>query len=370
MPFATPFLFPEVEFYPYLWLGVIANALGDLFVVPASIIRIKRLPWLFALYSFTSFGLSTGLGVWFVVVRDEKLMGYLQAMLWSSALMALFGAGVMFAYARPCLRSPGLREAVRFALPAIPSNLIGTVGALLDRFLLNYFASLETLGLYSVAMKFVNVISGGVHPSLKMTFGPFMMKELAGDKDAGKATVAAITPFYMLPYFAAGLGLVYFVGPFLHVIDRPAYFPIIEAIPWLVGVAILGSLNFYYTNGMFLANRTGALWMPAAVQLLVLVLACALLIPPFQFAGLIASRYLSVIAFLAFSLYLSQKFYPIAHHWKTLLALAAAATVFALANPWLKPSNPFLEAGLKVPFLAAFAGGAYWLLSRERQVVR
>jgi O-antigen/teichoic acid export membrane protein len=344
---------------------VVSNALGDLFVVPSSTIRIRRMPWLFAGYSLASFVCTVGLGVWFVVIQNQGLRGYLTASIIAAALTALFGAFVMLGVSRPCLTAPGLLAAFRFALPAVPSSLVSTAGSVLDRFLLNYFANLETLGLYSVSMKFVDLISGGIHPSLKMTFGPFMMKQYAENKDTGKDTVASITPFYLLPYFAAGLGLIYFIDPFVRLVDRPAYFGVATWVPWLVGIAILSNLYFYYTNGMFLANRTDLLFMPAVVQLGTLAIACAVLIPPYQLVGLVASRYLSAIAFLGLSLYLSQKVFPLPHKWGALIALASASVGFALVDPLLELDNLYLEAALKLPVLLSFLFGAYFLLARE-----
>jgi O-antigen/teichoic acid export membrane protein len=365
-PWISGLLFPGIDYRPYLMLGIIANAIGDLVVIPSTTIRIRRQPWLYALYNFTSFAVTTGLGLWFVVVRDEKLIGFLKAMIAANLVMAVLGAAVMFAFARPCLSSPGLRGAVRFALPALPANAIFTGGALLDRFLLSYFASLETLGLYALSVNFAELING-LHGSLKMAYSPFVMKQMSGDSARGARTVAAVTPYYLLPYFVAGLGLIYFIGPFVRLIDRPAYLPVLDWAPWLAGVTILNSLYVYYANGILLAKRSDLLAIPAGVQIGVLVLACALLIRPYELAGLVASRYLSTIAFLGLSVYLAEKVFPMPHEWRKLVGLGVGSLAFVALGLVLQFDNLYLEVALKTLSLAMFTGAAYWLLDRERR---
>ena len=48
MPFLAPLLFPDVPYEPWLPLGIISNTLAALLVLPATTIRIRRVPWLFA----------------------------------------------------------------------------------------------------------------------------------------------------------------------------------------------------------------------------------------------------------------------------------------------------------------------------------
>jgi len=365
MPHLSPLLFPQVPYQPYLPLGIASNILSGLFTVPASTIRIRRLPWLFATYNLTSFTLSTGLGIWFVVVRDEKLVGFLHSSLCANGAMAVFGAAVMLACARPRLWSPGLWPALRFCLPSLPSNLLTTCSSVFDRALLNYFASLHTLGLYALCQRFAELITGALHASLKMAYTPFMLKHLKHDDPQGKAIVTSVTSFYLLPYFIAALGLVYFIRPFVLLIGRADYYPIVEWVPWFAGIAVLTCLLFYYTNGMFLANRTELMTIPALCQLTLLLGSCAVLIPRFQLPGLIASQYVTAGGYFAVSLYFSERVYPLPHRFAQLIAMAAGALVFGALGILIRLSNPYLEVALKLPLLGAYAALGYLYLKRQ-----
>jgi O-antigen/teichoic acid export membrane protein len=353
LPYVAPYLFPDVPYEPWLPLGIISNTLAGLLVLPATTIRIRRLPWLFAGYAVGSFVVTGALGLWFVLVLDLGLGGYLSSLIVANIALASASVLLMLRLSRPSITSPGLPGALRLALPALPSSAINTVGVTLDRLLLAQFATLDTLGIYAVAMKFVELI-GALHQSLKMTFVPFTMRHVAVDGERGKQLVASVIPFYLLPYLAATLGLVLFIGPVVRIIDQPEYFPVIEWVPWLAGAYLIACLWVYFGNGILLANRTHLLTIPAAAQLAAMTVTGLLLIPPFQLAGVVATRYAGAIVLFASSLYLSGRVFQIEHRWGVLLTLAVALVVFAASSSVLTSSDAALEVMARAAVWAIF----------------
>ena len=367
MPFLAPFLFPDVPYEPWLPLGIVSNTLAGLLVLPTTTIRIKRLPWMFAAYSVGSFVVTGGLGLWFVLVLDLGLSGYISSLIVANAVLAGAGIVLMLRFARLSLTSPGLRGALRFALPALPSAAISTVGVTLDRILLAQFATLNTLGIYAVAMKFVE-LTGALHQSLKMTFVPFTMQQVAADVERGRRLVGAVIPFYLIPYLATTLGLVLFIGPVVRIIGQPEYFPVVEWVPWLAGAYLIACLFVYFGNGMLLANRTDLLTIPAAAQLAAMTITAFLLIPPFQLAGVVATRYAGAIVLFGASLYLSRRVFRIEHRWDVLLALAGALIVFAVAGSLISATNSALEIIARAAVWAVFLIVAFLIVVGGQRV--
>ena len=365
LPFLAPYLFPDVPYEPWLPLGVISNTLAGLLVIPTTTIRIRRLPWLFAGYAVGSFIVTGGLGLWFVLVLDLGLGGYLSSLIVANIALASVSIVLMLRFSRPSITSRGLPAALGLALAALPSSAINTVGVTLDRLLLAQFATLETLGIYAVAMKFVELI-GALHQSLKMTFVPFTMQHMAVDGERGRQLVGSVIPFYLLPYLAATLGLVLFIGPVVRVIGQPEYFPVVEWVPWLAGAHLIACLWVYFGNGMLLANRTDLLTIPAAAQLAALTATGFLLIPPFQLGGVVATRYAGAIVLFASSLYLSRRVFRIEHRWGVLLALAGALIVFAASGSLVTASDAALEIIARAAVWVTFLVVAWAIVVRGR----
>lgn len=350
-------IFPNAPYFPYLFLGIINTGITNLFLVPFTTIRMRRMPWLYAAYNLGNFITTASLGIWFVLVQGKGLWGFLVAAIIANSAFAVFGGLVMSRFARPGLSGPGFRECLRFSLPALPSGILGTCTSSLDRFLLNYFAGLETLGIYAVAMRFVEAMNN-IHVSLKMAYGPFMMKHISKDKTAGAETVSQVTPYYMLPYFAAALGLSLFVRDFVRFAGKPEYYPVVDWVPWLAGISVLNILYFYYTNGMFLANKTALLSIPAFANLSALALSGFLLIKEYQLGGLVASRYIAGAVFFSINLYLSQKVFPFPHRWGKLAGLAVLAASFAAAAIMIRWPGAVLDLAFRVILFAVFLASA------------
>jgi O-antigen/teichoic acid export membrane protein len=241
--------------------------------------------------------------------------------------------------------------------------LIGTIASILDRLLLGLFTNLQTLGVYSVAGRFVDILAA-LHAALKMAYGPFLMKSLSARSREALRVVVAVTPFYTIPYFAFGVGLAIFIDPVIRLVGQPAYIGVEAIVPWLVGVQVLSYVTVYFANGITLGKRTELLSIPAAVNLVVMAALSVVLIAPFQLAGIIASRYGAALAFLGVNIYLSQKVFPISHQWSTVFRLAGAAVLFtAFGRLVLEPGSPW-EVPTKTCLWAIYVGLAWWIAKR------
>jgi hypothetical protein len=145
---------------------------------------------------------------------------------------------------------------------------------------------------------------------------------------------------------------------------------VVDWVPWLAGINIIGSLYFYYTNGLFLGNRTDLLSLPALVRLGVLIVTGVLLLPPLQLTGIVISRYCSEFVFLGLSLYLSQRIFHLDHRWRTLLGLLATAVAFATIGRFLTLDQAAAEITVKAALWVIFIGLGWWIVDGARHSQR
>jgi O-antigen/teichoic acid export membrane protein len=317
-PLVNPILFPDVSFFPYIFLGLIGTMLDALGVIPFATIRMKQQPRLYAQLRISSFVLQTSLNLFYVLVLNKGVLGIFISNIISSALVTLFYLFLMFRWARPNLNMSDLREALKFSIPLIPSQVLSNLVAITDRYLLQKFAGIESLGIYSVCMKFTNIIST-LHGSLKMSYVPFAFRALSTHDQVGKTNLSRMVGFYIFPLFLTGTALAIFIGEFVHWVNRPAYFEVIPLIPYFVGVAILNSLSVYYSLGILMSKKTHLSIIPIVFQFLFTIASCVILIPRFHLPGLIASRYISAAVFFVVSVLVSSRVYPLINNWKVLI---------------------------------------------------
>lgn len=321
LSFISHFLFPEVPFYPLIFLGLVNAIFTLMTAVPFSTLRIKRVPWLYALYSLTSFFISIALSIYFVIILNQKLYGYFVGGVISNTVICFISIILMSFFAVPCIRGAGLRESLRFSLPMIPSSIIANITAVADRFILQRFSSLYVLGIYSICLKFAKLIDS-LHTALKLSYGPFLFKTVAQHAvEEARTIITRISMFYIIPIFVGGLMVSVFVKDFVHFINRPDYFPVISYVPLLVIPAIIATFYMYFTPGMYVAKRTDLLWITNAVQLPVVLISGLIFIPLLKLEGVIITRYLNLITYIAASFFLSQKVYALPTRWDKVFML-------------------------------------------------
>ena len=316
----SEFLFPNVPFYPFIFLGLIGVIIAKLSSVPYATIRIDNRPILYASYSLISFIVQMSLNIYFVLILDQKLNGYFISMIIGSIIISILGVLIMLRFARPCVKMDTIRESLKFSLPQIPASTISGITTMLDRFLLQRFASVEVMGIYSLSLKFSSLVLQ-LHSALKISFLPFLYRSVAKDNKDGLADLTKMRLFYVLPLIVFSLAVSLYIKDFVYWIDSPDYFPIITWVPWLIGPALISSCVFYFAPGLFLAKRTDLSWIPATVQGAAVLFSGVILIPLWGISGVIIVKYASALSLFLVTFYLSQKVYSIPIKWFKLIII-------------------------------------------------
>jgi O-antigen/teichoic acid export membrane protein len=349
----TGLLFSDVDFYPYIFLGLVSLIISRLTVVPFAAFRIINMPILYAVLSTSIFLIQSGLNIYYVLILESGVEGYFVSNILGSLISLLIVSAVMFRFAKPCLKYEALKEPLQFSLPQIPASIISGLSNLMDRFLLQKYASLEILGIYALCLKFTNLVLH-LHNSLKISFVPFMIKTLREEKMEGMAMVKKIRILYLVIIMAFGLSIVLFIKDFVSWIDKSEYYPIIEWMPYLIFPVIISTFTVYLAPGLFLSKRSDLSWIPAVGQLLIVFVSGIMLIPEYKMSGVIYSRYLSVISLFLITFYLSQKYYPIAVNWNKLILLNGLIIVITVFSQTMNIENILISISLNFLLLSIF----------------
>lgn len=364
--FLNSILFPEVNFYPIIFLGLVNTILVSMTTVVLTTIRIKKMPKLFCGYRLSTFFLQIGLCVYYVLVLKKGLPGYFTALVISSFITSIGSFLLMSRFGTLCLRNAFIKESLCFSVPMIPSALISAGTSILDRFILKQFCSLEILGIYSLAMKFASLITV-VQNSLKLSYGPFFMKNI--HKENGQDVIYRMAGFYIYPLFFSGLFLSLFVDKIIILISQPLYFSIIEYVPYLVVITIVGALNVFYANGIILSNKTHLLIIPALVQF-VTIFTGVILIPSFQIYGIIIAKAISIISFVGVSIFISNRVYKIKYNWRNLIIFSSLMILGIFLNVIFASKNMIHDTLLCIGIMVTFVGISYAIFLRDIRSAR
>lgn len=319
----SKYIFKKVDFYPYIFLGLIGTILTSLARITFTTIRIKRLPMLYAGWSLSAFTLLLSLRVFFVFINKEGLMGYYKANIIAASIIVLISVIIMLHFSKLCLRNSGLKKSLQFSLPIIPSSIISALTNIGDRLILQNYVSLSSLGIYALSLKFASIITA-LHDGIKLSYGPFVWKTINKEKDS-KNLITQIAPVFIAPIFFLSLVVSLFSSDIIFLINSPSYFAVAELVPAVVGFTLINCLYLYFTPGIMLGGRTDLLWIPSSGKLLA-VLSGVFIVQQLNIAGIIISRYFSALIYFGISFYFSQKVFYMPHRINKLVMLGLCYT--------------------------------------------
>lgn len=350
----SSYIFPGIDFYPFLFYGLIISAIGSFSSFPFATIRIMQLTKFYVVYRLLSFFIGMGLNIFFILILNKGVLGYFYGSIISGMIMLIVLTFLMLKLTKVKIKLVHLHEPLKFSIPMIPSTLVGNITGQVDRFLLQHYVDLNTLGLYSVSLKFAGLITQ-LHTALKLSYGPLVYKTLFEHKeDTGKIVLAKMTSFYLFPLVVTSFAISIFIDDFAMWTGRDSYYGIIEVVPFLSYITLISCLYVYMAPGIILSKKTKLLIIPAISQLIILITLGLILLPNFHIFGLLFTKFLAGLTFLIVSLLISNRVYDWQPQYKTIFKLISVSILLLVTRRFIPNSNLIFNVSFDILFLLGF----------------
>ncbi|HEY2434200.1 MAG TPA: oligosaccharide flippase family protein [Vicinamibacterales bacterium] len=303
-------------------------------------VRAKERAGFFIVVSLLQLTVQISATVWTVVYLKLGFVGILWGTVAATAcvwlLLTLFTArhcGLRFEPSR-------LRPLFGYAAPLMLSAMGWSTFQYLDRFVLNAFASLTALGLFSVALKVGSVIPILVVTPFTNSYGPFRFS-IMKRPDAEHLYARTMT------YYVAGAGLVTVAlaglsHELIRIAATPEYWGAAQLIPFAVIPGFFGGIQYCLQTGPLVRKETKCLFYIAIATGAVNIVLVLALVPTLGAIGAALAAVGSGIYGISHTYVVSQRFYPIAYEFKKLarivglgVGLVALAFLIPLNNLWL-----------------------------------
>jgi O-antigen/teichoic acid export membrane protein len=306
--------------------------------------------------SIANVALTIVLTLWLVVGRDEGARGLLLGNFGASAaiLAALFW--LQWHRLRPARSPAALRPMLRFGLPTMPAELSLYALNVIDRVVLARVAGLAAAGLYSLAVKFSQVVTVLVR-GFNLAWAP-LAYSIRDDEEA-RRTYALIVTYYVLVSFTVVLALSLEARWVARALAAPAFFESYEAVPLVATGVALYALYMVLVVAVGRTGRTEFNFPVTAVAAAVNLGLNLLLVPPYDIVGAGIALVASYVVMLALMQLVSRRLFPVPFEWGRLVRIVGlAAAVFALGEVLLPTSGweGFVLRALLVP---AYVGALY-----------
>lgn len=273
-----------------LWMNTVSELLETW-------LRVKKRSGTFVTLSMSRLLLNITLNVWFLVGLDLGVGGLLTgnviaATVNTAALLLIFARHQQkFAFDKVILRT-----LLAFGSPLIIQAFLSLMMHEADRYLLRAYASLDQVGVYSLAYK----IGQAVNTLCMIPFGAIwgvVLYEIAQQPDA-KSTYANVFKYYVYGLLVVMLAAALFAFPVLPYLTPGDFGQAVDLIPVIVLAFVFFAMHSQFSVPVLLARKTAALIPASVAGVVVNVVANLLLIPRFGAAG---AAWASVATYAAFS---------------------------------------------------------------------
>jgi O-antigen/teichoic acid export membrane protein len=354
--------FGDVAAAPAVTAAALCMACSGIYLVVAQQLRWMMQPGKFGIVSvwFTLVSLSTTL----LLVSKYRMgeVGVLYGTMTGAAaglLLALWFCRGEFALS---FNSACLRQMLVFCIPIVPSSLAVVVSQYASRFVLEHDLGRDAVGVFGVATRL-----GGLAGLVMLGFGSALTPLIyAGHHDPGTPKQLARIFRIFVAVAALGLaGLTLFAPEILALLTRSDYSAAMPLLGWLAPAFLLSQM-YIFAPGAWIRRR---MWWVAAINFGTAAAAVGLnllLVPRFGLTGAALATVLAAGLNFGFNMVVSQKFYPVPHHWRALGAVVIIGMAAMVAAAFLPREISLINLLWKSGLLAMVAmaiigvGGVEW----------
>ncbi len=313
------FIFKDerITFFPFGFLTV-ANTIFSLttsiyLVFLKNGIRLKD----FARYSIASLILTVSFQYYFIVIKQLGAVGSLLGSCISSFIIFSVVFISNFDLVRFHFDKKMIRNSLSYGLPVIPFLILNWFTIRGDRFFIEQFLSLETVGQYALLITIIGLlplVMGAIENSIR----PFLF-EAFKQKDEKFREINNYILFYIVVCLLASSGIVLIGNNLRFITSNPNY---LYVIPYFTLAAFTVFLRAYirlFNEQLSFVKRSKDVTYLSIISFVILIVAYLKLVPAWEIWGALSAILIANLLSAFIFHYQAQKRFSLKHSYKNLV---------------------------------------------------
>lgn len=242
-----PYLFTQIgsniDFYPYMAIGLITNLFNIVGVLPCALFRLQERPLPLTVLNVLKGVSIFGLTLWLVVGYQFKAEGILLA---NMVVTIIFGIIFTYITVKNMIWHfdwGQIKKALIFSLPLVPGALSYNLVSMSDRILIDKYLNLSDLGIYSTASTLaliLNIVSYGAYKA----FEPYFFKIYGTPQFTEQFTKVRNVYFFVI--ISGALGLALFAKEFFQIFSAEKFHIAYYYVPMILIGVVASSMSMLY----------------------------------------------------------------------------------------------------------------------------
>ncbi len=344
----------DIQFYPYMFLGVCYTIVTPLYLLYQTCLQTKQNSVHYGINMLANFVINTLLIIFFVAVLKRGVLGVLEANLITAVLFFLYVCVDYLPKLFLNLKKEYVVPAYKYSLPLVPHLLAGWSTGLLDRLLINGMKGESETGLFSVAKQFSSILTTLTN-SVNMAYTPWLFESNEKKQFNEIRTVGTLA---VILYCAIALLISLFSPEVLSFMVSDQFKGVWTIIPVLTFAMVFNGMYFLFVDVLFI-EKTKLVFIISVSSMALNVILNFILIPRYGIEGSAWACFISYLikSLIALWLYKSSN-EDIQYNWVlmyiiTLVLFALSFINFPLSRMGLM-SSLCIKSGLIVLFCIIF----------------
>ncbi|MDT3778228.1 oligosaccharide flippase family protein [Nitrospira sp. MA-1] len=363
-PILSGFLLGSRQDASLLQLGLLILILQLSTEIGLAYFRAREYSTRFVVASFLRLLLQVGCNYYSVAILGWGVWGILLGNLMSVGISWVYVVGTTVYECGLRFHQAKFRQVLTYSFPFLLSTIVGVAVLYSDRFLLKALYGLEAVGLYALALKFVELGNVLVLEPFKNSYGSFRFSIMKNENV--KELQAKIVIYMALVVGLLALGISAFSPAILRMLTTLEYWPAEHLIPILAAGLLVSSLGYPFQTGILYLKKTKYLFYVTVLAGFVKIIFSVAMIPRLGAMGAGFAYLLAEVVSVSLMLFYSQQLFPIQYDYRALGKIGGICALLLGLN-WgilFMGYGGFLGAGIAIvscyPFLILSAGCLNW----------
>lgn len=349
-PILSRVLFGSSQEASLLQLGLLILILQLSSEIGLAYFRAREYSTRFVVSSFLRLLLQVGCNYYSVAILGWGVWGILLGNLMSVGISWSYVVGTTVYECGLRFHQSKFRQVLEYSFPFLLSTIVSVAVLYSDRFLLKALYGLEAVGLYALALKFVELGNVLVLEPFRNSYGSFRFSIM---KNEDVKDVQAKIVIYMAAMVGLlVLGISAFSPSVLRIMTTQEYWPAELLIPILAAGLLVSSLGYPFQTGILYMKKTKYLFYVTVMAGIVKIILSISMIPSMGAIGAGIAFLLAEVVSVSCMLFYSQQLFPVQYDYKALGKIGGICALL-LGLIWgilFMKYGGFLGAGVVIVF--------------------
>lgn len=304
----VPLLFKDIDFFPYVFWGVLSLGAEGIYLVYQSLLQARQDGKNYSVNSIIYLFFHFFTVVLFVAVLKMKAEGVIIASFVTNICFAAYGVASMLLrkLMKPCLDPAMLKKSLAYSLPILPHNLANDVNNYAIKLIVGNLISYAVSGLYTLASQFASILNM-VQNSVNLAFRPWFVEQMQLGKE-GREQIKHMSCIIMALFSFCAVGVSAFSKEIVILMAEATYVEAWKMVPVFVVAQLITFIYYSHVQTLMYNVKISKFTAICSFSGLLVNIAVSLaLIKPLGIYGVLVGQVASKSALSAIAVVMSNR---------------------------------------------------------------